>query len=157
MISQTQLKESIHFISLSLLAVLILCTIMPDRTDARTKPPRPARSGTHTPIPAISPVETTTATRPVDSLVVSPCVPIEVAVFKNRIHVRCASAAAGIDFFAVPSIDADFLNRTLSVLTAAQIANRTLAITFDVLDLSGIGYGCQVNDCRPLQAVSFGQ
>lgn len=85
------------------------------------------------------------------------CVPVEVATYQLRIHVRCAAAVGGISFFAASTQDAAYAARLLGVLTAAQVAGRTLNILFDPADLSGAAIGCAVNDCRLIRAASFGR
>jgi hypothetical protein len=85
------------------------------------------------------------------------CVPVEVATYQGRIHVRCAAAVGGINFFAASTQDTAYAARLLAVLTAAQVAGRTVSILFDPADQSGAGIGCQVNDCRLIRAAGFGQ
>ena len=85
------------------------------------------------------------------------CTPIEVAAYPARLHVRCAASVGGIGFFAVGTQDAANASRVLAVLTAAQVAGRTLNILFDPADQSGAAIGCLVADCRIIRAVSFGR
>jgi hypothetical protein len=88
------------------------------------------------------------------------CVPVQVAVWANapRIHVRCASAVGGgIQYFALSTSDSALAARVLSVMTTAQVAGRTLDITFDPSDLSGASIGCLTTDCRLIEAISFGR
>jgi len=85
------------------------------------------------------------------------CVPVEVATYQGRIHVRCAAAVGGINFLAASTQDAAYAARLLAVLTAAQVAGRTLNILFDPADQSGAAIGCGVNDCRLIRAAGFGQ
>ena len=85
------------------------------------------------------------------------CVPVEVATYQGRIHVRCASAVGGIYFFAASTQDTAYAARLMGVLTAAQVAGRTLNILFDPVDQSGGAIGCSVNDCRLIRAASFGR
>jgi hypothetical protein len=85
------------------------------------------------------------------------CVPVDVAAYQSRIHVRCAASVGGINFFAAPTQDAAHAARLLAVLTAAQIAGRTLNILFDPADQSGAAISCSVSDCRLIRAASFGR
>ncbi len=85
------------------------------------------------------------------------CVPVQVMNYRPRIHVKCAAPVGGIIYFAASTADSGFVNRTLSVLSTAQVAGRTLTILYDPADLSGASIGCQTNDCRLIQAVGFGQ
>jgi hypothetical protein len=85
------------------------------------------------------------------------CVPIEIATYAVRVHVRCAASVGGISFFAVSTQDAAYAARVLSVVTAAQVAGRTLSILNDPADLSGSAIGCQNADCRLIHAVGFGR
>jgi hypothetical protein len=92
------------------------------------------------------------------------CVPTEVLVFAYRngnplrLHVRCASAVAGISFFALPTADAPVAARILSILTTAQVAGKTLGIRYDPADTSGEkSIGCLASDCRLIRAVWIGQ
>lgn len=85
------------------------------------------------------------------------CDPVAVAVYSKRIHVRCsASAAGGIFYFAHSTQNAAEVHRLLTILTAAQVAGRTLSILTDLADTSGTSIGCGAADCRPLKAASFG-
>ena len=85
------------------------------------------------------------------------CTPTEVAVFDNRIHIRCNESYSGIQFFAIATGDAASSARFLSLLTTAQVAGRTLSLLYDPADTSGDTWGCVEVDCRPLQAAAFGQ
>ena len=85
------------------------------------------------------------------------CDPVAVATFASRIHVRCAaSVGGGVFFFAHSTQNAVEVQRLLTVLTAAQVAGRTLSILTDLSDTSGASFGCGAADCRPLRAASFG-
>jgi hypothetical protein len=85
------------------------------------------------------------------------CTPAAIATYQGRLHVRCTAAIGGITFFAASTQDAAFAARVLSVITAAQVAGRTLSILYDPADLSGASIGCATNDCRLIRAVGFGQ
>jgi hypothetical protein len=84
------------------------------------------------------------------------CTPANVAVFDERVHVKCtASAPDGIRFFAKATADADAAARVLSLLSIAQVTGRTLDIRYDPADTSGATIGCQPNDCRLILAVGL--
>jgi hypothetical protein len=85
------------------------------------------------------------------------CVPAQVMNYRPRIHVKCTASVGGIIYFAASTTDSGFVARTLSVISTAQVAGRTLSILYDPSDLSGASIGCQTNDCRLIQAVGFGQ
>jgi hypothetical protein len=88
------------------------------------------------------------------------CVPVQVAVWVDeaRLHVRCAEAVGGgILYFAMSTADAAGAARVLSLLTTAQVAGRTLLISYEPGDTSGGSFGCNPSDCRRIIAVSFGQ
>jgi hypothetical protein len=76
------------------------------------------------------------------------CTPIGVAVFENRVHVRCSAPIAGFTFFAVSTADAQNAARFLNLFTTARVNNRVLTIFFDTADLSGASFGCLNSDCR---------
>lgn len=85
------------------------------------------------------------------------CVPVAVANFDNRVHVRCAAPVGNIHFFAAPTSNYAYAARVLSTLSAAQVAGRTLDILYDPDDISGESFGCGALDCRRIIAVGFGQ
>jgi hypothetical protein len=85
------------------------------------------------------------------------CTPTEIVTYQQRLHVRCAAAVGGISFFAVGTQDTAYAARVLSVITAAQVAGRTLTILFDPADQSGTAIGCLATDCRLIRAVGFGR
>jgi hypothetical protein len=85
------------------------------------------------------------------------CVPVEVATYQGRIHVRCASAVGGINFFAASTQDTAYAARLMAVLVAAQVAGRTVNILYDPADQSGAAIGCAVTDCRLIRAATFGR
>lgn len=92
---------------------------------------------------------------PVNSagLATAQCVPANVGVYDERVHIKCAAATAGIQFFAKSTTDANEVARVLSVLTIAQAMGRTIDILYDPADTSGTAIGCQANDCRLILAV----
>jgi hypothetical protein len=85
------------------------------------------------------------------------CVPVQVMNYRSRVHVKCAAPVGGISYFAASTSDSAFAARTLSTISTAQVAGRTLTILYDPADASGTTIGCQANDCRLIQAVGFGQ
>lgn len=85
------------------------------------------------------------------------CTPVAVAAFDNRVHVECAASIGGVRFFATPNSNPAHAARVLSVLTAAQMAGRTLNILYDPADTSGTDFGCLAADCRKIHGVGFGQ
>ncbi|ATB43320.1 hypothetical protein CYFUS_008800 [Cystobacter fuscus] len=77
------------------------------------------------------------------------CTPNQVAVFANRIHVRCtASTAGGIYFFALSTSDSAFANRTLSLFSTALAGGRPVYIDYNPSSTSGVSLGCLSSDCR---------
>jgi len=85
------------------------------------------------------------------------CNPVEVSVFKNRIHIRCAADSKGIGFFAVPSTDAPFSDHVLRLALEAQGSKRSLVIAYESDDFSGVKFGCLAKDCRAIQAITIRQ
>ncbi|NOZ51153.1 MAG: hypothetical protein GXP37_14075 [Chloroflexi bacterium] len=83
------------------------------------------------------------------------CTANSVAVFSNRIHVRCTQSYSGIRYFAYPTTDAASVARFLSILTSAQVSGHLLQVLYDPADHSGTSYSCASNDCRPIQAVAL--
>ena len=84
------------------------------------------------------------------------CTPANVAVFAERVHVKCTAAVSGIWYFAVSTQNPASAARFLSVMSTAQAAGRTLSIWYNPSDTSGAAWGCQSSDCRAMQAVAFG-
>ena len=82
------------------------------------------------------------------------CNPVDVAVFSNRIHVRCSPGDGSIQFFALGTSNTGHTNRTLSMLSTAFIAQKKLAILYDPADVSGASIGCQTKDCRLMIGVT---
>jgi hypothetical protein len=79
------------------------------------------------------------------------CKPAEVAVFKNRVHVKCSVAApGGILFFAVPITagNAADVDRFVNMASTAITSSRSLSVVFDSTDLSGAAWGCATANCR---------
>ena len=84
------------------------------------------------------------------------CTPTEVAVFDNRIHVRCEQAVRDgtrtIWFFAVPTSQALRANRFLTTATTALVASRTLRFLYKAGDTSGTDFECLAHNCRVPEA-----
>lgn len=85
------------------------------------------------------------------------CQPDEVAVWPNRIHVRCEAAIGGVLYFIVPVSDAPHAARMLSVISTAVVAGRSMLLTYEPSDTSGVALGCPANNCRVLQGAAFGK
>jgi len=107
----------------------------------------------------VSQIHVNASPRPIPPSTDISCVPTQVVVFTTapRFHVKCAAAVGGISYFALSTADSAQAGRVLSILTTAQVAGRTLVIRYDPADQSGASIGCQVNDCRLIQAAGFGQ
>lgn len=86
----------------------------------------------------------------------SDCVPVGVATYANRVHVRCAaSVSGGIFYFALSTADSAQAARFVSVASSALIAGRTLKVLYDPADLTGASFGCATNDCRRARALEL--
>ncbi len=83
------------------------------------------------------------------------CTPDNVAVFSNRIHIRCNESYSGIRYFAYPTSNAASSARFLSILTSAQVSGHTVQVRYDPADTSGVSYDCAASDCRPFDAVAL--
>ncbi|RMD97362.1 MAG: hypothetical protein D6816_17665 [Bacteroidetes bacterium] len=82
------------------------------------------------------------------------CTPTNVAVFSERIHVRCQTAVNGILYFAFPTTNDAETARILSLFTSAQVTGRLLQVLYDPADTTtGPAIGCGANDCRVITAV----
>jgi hypothetical protein len=98
----------------------------------------------------------TAGTAPAQAAIIK-CQPDEVAVWSNRIHVRCEAAVAGVSYFAVPVSDAAHAARMLSVISTAVVAGRAMLLTYEPSDTSGTSIGCPISNCRLLQGAAFGK
>jgi hypothetical protein len=80
------------------------------------------------------------------------CTPTGVAVFTNRVHVRCSPAAPNnIAYFAYCSTkDSATANRFLSVFTTAKVTGKGVDIYYNTNDTSGTACGCGSSNCRVL-------
>jgi len=78
------------------------------------------------------------------------CTPVGVAVFTNRVHVRCSAPAppGGIYWFAVSTADSASASRFLSIFTTAMVTGKNVRIWYSPSDLSGGDFGCLTSDCR---------
>ncbi len=84
------------------------------------------------------------------------CLPARVAVFGNRIHVRCTAAVSNLWYFAYPTTDDAEAARVLSLMTTAQVTGQTLGVLYDPNDTtSGPAVGCLAADCRLLLALEM--
>ncbi len=81
------------------------------------------------------------------------CTPASVAVYPQRIHVRCAQAVQGFTFFALGLQNTAHTQRVLSLLDSALSSGRRIYVWSDLKDTSGVSIGCQANDCRLLSSV----
>lgn len=85
------------------------------------------------------------------------CTISEVAVYDNRIHVRCTTAPAAysaVYFFAASSSPANIenTNRYLILLNTAYALNKPVTLGFDSATSANPG-GCLTSDCRKLVGV----
>lgn len=89
------------------------------------------------------------------------CVPLEVAVLSNRVHVECAAPAPKtrggyptdtgdpIKFFAVSlSANQDWVNRFIQAADIAIASGLTIRFSYTSGDYSGESFGCARRDCR---------
>jgi zona occludens toxin (predicted ATPase) len=112
---------------------------------SKTSASSPDAAAAEQPAAALAPVAATAT-----------CTPIQVAIFSNRIHVRCAAPVGGISYFAYPTSNGTQADRYLSMLLEAQVAHRNLTVWYDPNTTSGTSYGCLASDCRPIDALAFG-
>ena len=82
------------------------------------------------------------------------CVPQNVAVFSNRIHIKCDTADTdGIRYFAAPTTDSKHVARILSLLLTAKASGKRVGVDYNSYDLSGAAIGCATSDCRLIRWV----
>lgn len=79
---------------------------------------------------------------------IATCTPIRVAVFNNRVHVRCSTPVNGIVYFAASTQNQNRVSRQLALMSMALASGRPLAIEYDPADTSGTAIGCLASDCR---------
>lgn len=85
-----------------------------------------------------------------------PCKPVEMLVAANRVHARCEQPIAGqVTYVAVSTARVRDVARTMNVIEAAQLGDRSLNVLIDVNDLSGAGFGCATVDCRHIQEIAL--
>jgi hypothetical protein len=90
----------------------------------------------------------------------APCTVSEVAVFENRIHVRCTNPQSGtfgpISFFAVSTGNSTNAARFLTIFNSALVENRKLTIQYELFDISGQDFGCMATNCRAARGAFLG-
>ena len=99
---------------------------------------------------------TTHATVPAQETRVE-CDPIQLAVYENRIQIRCASpaiAGSNIVFFSTP-LNQSNSDEFLTLAATALNTNMTLRIAFDAADESGASYRCDPQNCRLIMWMSL--
>ena len=88
------------------------------------------------------------------------CKPTAIAIFSNRIHLKCAvikskAYTEDIPYYAMSIKQAGTrLTAIIQLLVSAQERGRTLRIWFDMGDYKSVP-GCKGNDCRRLTGVSL--
>jgi hypothetical protein len=83
------------------------------------------------------------------------CTPSYIGTFSNRVHVLCTVAApGGIFYFAAPTSDSKAAARILSIMLTAKALGKNLQIYYSTSG-NGSAYGCQTNDCRPIDAIEM--
>lgn len=88
------------------------------------------------------------------------CNPKEVAVYSNRIHVKCAPVQGkaytnDIPYYAERiNTRSPHIRYMLDTLLAAKASGRTLYIRFDMDDYQSVP-GCKGSDCRRLISVAM--
>ena len=99
-------------------------------------------------------VEAAAPARPATSLLGGYCTPANVAVFPQRIHIKCnetfddGNGSLTIQYFAVSTANAANVGRYQSLFTAAFVSGKRVYIFYDPTDLSGQSLACSNNDCR---------
>lgn len=152
MIKKSSVKQTVKYAALILLGMLLSTSLTGNATE-QPAPPQDASAAGQDAVPAAQ----------LSSLPASPnavwtsCTPENIAAYTTRVHVKCTAAVGGIQYFAVSTSNAAFAARTLSVLSTAQVAGRTLNILYEPDDTSNLPPGCMESDCRALLAASFGQ
>jgi hypothetical protein len=83
------------------------------------------------------------------------CTPTYIGAFQTRVHVLCSVAApGGIFYFAAPTTDSKNAARVLSLMLTAKALGKNLQIYYDP-NGDGSAFGCQTNDCRPIDAIEM--
>jgi zona occludens toxin (predicted ATPase) len=77
------------------------------------------------------------------------CTPSQIAVFTNRIHMRCTTTTAdGIYYFAVSTADPAAASRFLSIFTTAKVSSKNVYMYYTTSDTTGTAWGCLASNCR---------
>ena len=83
------------------------------------------------------------------------CKPVESAAFPQGMRVKCEKpVGAKFWFFASDGTDPHFTALALSVVEAAELADKFINIFFDPTD-GWVGLGCTHTDCRRLTIVTM--
>lgn len=83
------------------------------------------------------------------------CKSAGVAVFPERMHVRCTQATSGgIVFFALPTANSAHAARILSSLLIAHSVGKNIVVEYDPNDTTGTAFGCLAPDCRRILSVT---
>ena len=115
-----------------LLAVIVFLGANPTRTVAQDTPPLPMQDAG------------------LDALVWFNCTISDIAVFDNRVHVRCTtSPGSGVFYFAAASTYPNEMlsNRYLTLLNTAFALDERVNIQYDSLSANNPP-GCNIGDCR---------
>jgi len=145
MVKKSFVKQIVTYAALILLGMLLSSSLASKATEQPASPQNVVPAAQPHALPASPNAVWTT------------CTPENIAAYTTRIHVKCATAVGGIYWFAVSVDNAAFAARTLSVLSTAQVAGRTLSILYEPDDTSNLPPGCSASDCRAILAASFGQ
>lgn len=81
------------------------------------------------------------------------CSIADVAVFPERVHVRCTAGAGAIRFFAVPTEDAIMSSHVLSMLLVSYAEGFPVRVDYDPADTSATSFGCAAHDCRRIRVL----
>jgi hypothetical protein len=81
------------------------------------------------------------------------CTPANIAVFSNRIHIKCSQALQdGTQFFAVATSDPS-VDRILSVLNVAIVSPGLKVVLDYATSPSDNPPGCLTSDCRKMLSI----
>lgn len=83
------------------------------------------------------------------------CVPVEVAAYPDRVHVKCSSSISGVSYFSAPTTDAEFASRIVAIGNTALVAGRSLMIEYDGATGSGTSFGCASANCKRLVGIGL--
>jgi hypothetical protein len=78
------------------------------------------------------------------------CVPVQVAVFTDRAQVACATGVGAIVYFAVSTEQEELVTWYLTIIIDAMNSRKNLRVYVDFNDVSGVVFGCRVEDCRTI-------